>query len=195
MAPSGIAVALGRQEARPCIDAGIGEDHVDPPMPFRHGVESRGHPAAVGHVQGLAPDIAAAGHHLGDDRLETLCVDVEDADTRAVVRHDLGIGASDAARTAGDDDRLASHIEHLLQRRHASSHRCVHRVMRLHVVLGQPGWRIAESSAAPPEAASLRIRGRVRQVCQIGNTKEADAAFRKSPITLKIQSIIPCSRR
>ena len=35
--------------------------------------------------------------------------------------HDLGIGAADAAGAAGDDDRLAAHVEHLLQCRHSSS--------------------------------------------------------------------------
>ena len=61
------------------------------------------------------------GHHRGNDCLEIFRVYVEDADARAVVGHDLGIGASDAAGTAGHDDRLAPHIEHLLQSRHLSS--------------------------------------------------------------------------
>jgi hypothetical protein len=90
-------------------------------MPVRNGIECRCHPAAIGHVQGLTPDIAAAAHHLGNDRFETFCVYVEDADARTVVRHHLGVGTSDAARTAGHNDRLASYIEHLMQRQHASS--------------------------------------------------------------------------
>ena len=157
-----VAVPLGRQEPGPCVDAGIGEDHVDPPMPVRHGVERRCHPAAIGHVQGLAPDIAAAGHHLGNDRFETFCVYVEDADARAVVRHHLGIGASDAARTAGHDDRLASDIEHLMQRRHASS-----LLRHLSSLTSRPDRRLcsrrmsaccSSQRASPPKLAATRVR-------------------------------------
>ena len=57
----GDAMPFGRQKARPGVDAGIGEDHVDPPMPLRHGVESRGHPGAIGDVHDLAPDLGAVG--------------------------------------------------------------------------------------------------------------------------------------
>ena len=56
-----VAVPLGRHEAGPRVDAGIGEDHVNSPMPVRHCVECRCHPAAIGHVHGLAPDVTALG--------------------------------------------------------------------------------------------------------------------------------------
>jgi hypothetical protein len=118
--PFGDAPAGRRQEARPGIDAGISEDHIDPAMALGHGIEGLLHAGTVGHIDHLPPYIAAIGLEFGNDAVEQRRIEIENTDPRAVIRHDLGVSTPDTAGAAGNNDRLAANVEHLLQCRHSS---------------------------------------------------------------------------
>ncbi len=117
----GIALAFRRQESRSGIDAGIGENDVDASMLAGDLVEGLGHRRSIGNIYPLAPCIAARLPDRRHGLVQSGLIDIENTDASAVFGHDLGIGAADAAGTAGDDHRLAADVEHFLQRRHPYS--------------------------------------------------------------------------
>lgn len=87
-------------------------------MAVGHRVEGHGHGRAVADIDLPAPDLAALPAPLGqvrDRAVQPFGVDVEDADPRALVQQDLGIGAADAAGPAGDDHGFTAQVEHRLK--------------------------------------------------------------------------------
>jgi hypothetical protein len=113
--PFGISYAFGRQEPGPGVNAGVGEHNVDAAVAIGDAFEGLGHARPVGHVDKLTPNIVAGRALRLDGVIKFLPIQIERADSRAVLRQHFRIGAPDSARAAGDDDRFPRHVEHFLQ--------------------------------------------------------------------------------
>ena len=103
-----------RKEARARIDAGIGEDHIQPAALLDHLVDGRCDRGAIGDVDRAAVDIAPRAQ-LGNRSAQRFPITIEQRDARTVVHHGFGERAAKALGPAGDRHGQPRNVEELLR--------------------------------------------------------------------------------
>ena len=86
---------------------GIVDQNIEPAEMFRHLPHHRLDRRGIGQVQGPARGAEAGVGDLGDDRLDTVCVDVCDCNMRALVGEQMRRRPAHAVRRPGDQRHLA----------------------------------------------------------------------------------------